>query len=88
MGHFPDFVRALALVKQAAARANARLGHLSPERAEAIDKACIKIAGEPKFHRQFVVDVVQGGAGTSTNMNANEVVANVALEIMGRSRGE
>jgi aspartate ammonia-lyase len=88
VGHFPDFVRALVLVKQAAARANHRLGNLSAEKAEAIDRACDLIAREDRFQAEFVVDAVQGGAGTSTNMNANEVVANVALELMGRDRGD
>ncbi|MEJ0094618.1 MAG: aspartate ammonia-lyase [Methylocella sp.] len=88
IGHFPELVRALALVKQAAARANRRLGHLSVAKAEAIDRACDLIAKDRRFLDQFVVDAVQGGAGTSTNMNANEVVANLALELMGKSRGE
>src|SRR5271154_6574502 len=88
IGHFPDLVRALALVKQAAARANRRLGQLSAGKADAIDRACDLIAGEGRFLDQFVVDAVQGGAGTSTNMNANEVIANVALELMGKARGE
>jgi aspartate ammonia-lyase len=87
IGHFPDFVRALVLVKQAAARANRRLGHLPAAKADAIDHACTLIA-EGKYHDQFVVDAVQGGAGTSTNMNTNEVVANVALESMGRGKGD
>ncbi len=88
VGHFPDFVRALVLVKQAAARANHRLGHLSAEKAAAIDRACDLIAKENRYHDQFVVDAVQGGAGTSTNMNTNEVIANVALETMGRKKGD
>src|ERR1700677_706539 len=88
VGHFPDFVRALVLVKQAAARANRRLGQLPAAKAEAIDRACDLIAGEGRFLDQFVVDAVQGSAGTSTNMNANEVIANVALELMGKSRGD
>jgi aspartate ammonia-lyase len=88
VGHFPDLVRALALVKLAAARANRRLGYLEPAKAAAIEKACLLIAEGGKFHDQFVVDAVQGGAGTSTNMNANEVIANVALETMGRARGD
>jgi aspartate ammonia-lyase len=87
VGHFPEFVRALVLVKQAAARANKRLGHLPAAKADAIDRACDLIAGG-KFHTQFVVDAVQGGAGTSTNMNTNEVVANVALELLGHKRGD
>ena len=88
VGHFPEFVRALVLVKQAAARANHRLGYLSAAKADAIDKACTLIAQNNRFHDQFVVDAVQGGAGTSTNMNTNEVVANVALELMGNPRGD
>lgn len=88
IGHFPELVRALALVKQSAARANRRLGHLSAEKAAAIDRACELIATDKTYHNQFVVDAVQGGAGTSTNMNANEVVANLALEILGRPKGD
>ncbi|WOJ89523.1 aspartate ammonia-lyase [Methylocapsa polymorpha] len=88
IGHFPELVRALVLVKQAAARANRRLGQLPAEKAEAIERACDLIAKDTRFLNQFVVDAVQGGAGTSTNMNANEVVANAALELMGRRRGD
>ena len=84
---YPDLVRALAQIKLAAAQANRELGLLEGERTEAIVAACKEvIAG--KYHEQFVVDVIQGGAGTSTNMNANEVIANVALEILGQQRGE
>jgi aspartate ammonia-lyase len=82
----PDLVRALGMVKKAAARANAELGVLDAKRADAIALACDElIAG--KFHSEFVVDVIQGGAGTSTNMNANEVIANVALEKLGVEKG-
>ncbi|HUI21521.1 MAG TPA: aspartate ammonia-lyase [Methylocella sp.] len=88
ISHFPEFIRALALVKQAAVRANRRLKHLDPQKADAIDHACDLIAKEGRFLEQFVVDAVQGGAGTSTNMNTNEVVANVALEVLGHKRGE
>src|SRR4051795_4156861 len=88
VGHFPEFVKALALVKQAAARANRRLGHLPADKADMIDRACDLIVREGRHHDQFVVDVIQGGAGTSTNMNTNEVVANVALELMGRPMGD
>jgi aspartate ammonia-lyase len=84
---YPDFVNALAAVKQAAAAANEELGLLDRVRADAIDLACREIRGG-RWHDQFVVDVIQGGAGTSTNMNANEVVANRALELMGASRGD
>src|SRR6201996_6920505 len=69
VGHFPDLVCALALVKLAAARANRRLGYLDPVKAAAIERACQLIAEEGRFHDQFVVDAIQGGAGTSTNMN-------------------
>jgi aspartate ammonia-lyase len=87
LSHFPTLIRTLALVKRAAARANARLGLLEPALAGAIDRACQEIA-DGHWHGHFVVDMVQGGAGTSTNMNANEVVANRALELLGRSRGD
>src|SRR5262249_19230984 len=63
-------------------------GYLAPNKADAIERACAIIGNEGKFHDQFVVDAVQGGAGTSTNMNANEVVANVALECMGKAKGD
>ena len=86
VSHFPNFIRAFALVKKAAALTNKELGKLSPERADAIAKACDEIqAGQ--LHQHFTVDVIQGGAGTSTNMNANEVIANRALEILGHSKG-
>ena len=80
-------VNGLAMVKQAAAQANHELGLLDDERAAAIIAACREIiSGE--LHEQFVVDVIQGGAGTSSNMNANEVIANRALEILGHANGE
>ncbi|GEP05769.1 aspartate ammonia-lyase [Methylobacterium oxalidis] len=88
VGHFPELVRALALVKQAAARANRRLGYLAPEKADAIERACALVASEKEYAESFVVDAIQGGAGTSTNMNANEVIANVALRLMGRPLGD
>jgi aspartate ammonia-lyase len=84
---YPDLIRALAEIKHAAARANRELDLLDQERADAIVAACKEIQAG-KLHDQFVVDVIQGGAGTSTNMNANEVVANRALEILGHQRGE
>ncbi|HPW56988.1 MAG: aspartate ammonia-lyase [Thermoanaerobaculaceae bacterium] len=87
LSHFPALVRALAAVKQAAARANLRLGHLPAPIADAIDRACQEII-DGHWHGHFVVDMVQGGAGTSTNMNANEVIANRALELLGHARGE
>ena len=82
-----DLVVALASVKQAAAESNQQLGQLDSEIAEAIIAACIEIRGG-SLHDQFVVDQIQGGAGTSTNMNANEVIANRALEILGHPRGD
>ena len=83
----PDLIAALAAIKQAAAEANRDLGLLDPARAEAIIAACREIRAGA-LHDQFVVDLIQGGAGTSTNMNANEVIANRALEIMGYARGD
>ena len=82
----PALIRAFGFVKKAAARANAELGALDRQRAGAIILACDElIAG--RLHEQFVVDVIQGGAGTSTNMNANEVIANLALEKLGFEKG-
>lgn len=84
---YPDLIRALALVKKAAALTNHELQVLSAERCQAICAACDEIlAGQ--LHEHFVVDVIQGGAGTSVNMNANEVIANRALELMGHNKGE
>jgi aspartate ammonia-lyase len=87
VGHFPELVTALAMVKKAAALANRKLGHLPREKAEAIANACDEIIGG-RLAEQFVVDAIQGGAGTSTNMNANEVIANLALELTGRVKGD
>lgn len=85
--NFPDFIRALAQVKKAAALANNELDLLSDPLRDAITKACdLVISG--KYDDQFVVDMIQGGAGTSTNMNANEVIANLALELMGHQKGQ
>ncbi|MFB9378197.1 aspartate ammonia-lyase [Kineococcus gynurae] len=87
IGADPHLVRALVDVKRAAATANRDLGLLPRDKADAIIAACAEIA-DGALHEQFVVDVVQGGAGTSSNMNANEVVANRALELLGRARGD
>ena len=87
ISNYPDLVRALARVKQASARANAQIGVLDQAKADLIEAVCERIIGG-EFHDQFVVGVIQGGAGTSTNMNTNEVIANVALEMMGRPRGD
>ena len=87
VSHFPKLIIALAQVKRAAARANRQLGALDERRAEAIEQACAEIV-DGALHEHFVVDMIQGGAGTSTNMNANEVIANRALEILGLERGD
>ena len=84
---YPELVQALACVKQAAALANLELGLLDDARAAAITRACEEIRGGALLD-QFVVDVIQGGAGTSTNMNANEVIANRALELLGTAKGD
>jgi aspartate ammonia-lyase len=86
ISHFPNLVRALAMVKKAAAIANHALGHLAEEKAAAIDKACDDVIAGTLDHA-FVVDVFQGGAGTSSNMNMNEVIANRGLEYLGHPRG-
>src|SRR6188768_2150292 len=84
---YPDYVRAYAMVKLAAARANTEVGRMSKEKLVAIEKACqAVIAG--KYHDQFLTDLYQGGAGTSANMNSCEVLANIALEMSGHKKGE
>jgi len=84
---FPALIEALAAVKEAAASTNAELGLLDAEIAETIKRAAQEIRAG-RHHEHFVVDMIQGGAGTSTNMNANEVIANRALELMGKERGD
>ncbi|EKC3559246.1 aspartate ammonia-lyase [Campylobacter upsaliensis] len=85
--NYPFFIKAFAQVKKAAALANKEVGVLDADKADALAKACDRlIAGE--FLDQFVVDMIQGGAGTSTNMNVNEVLTNIALESMGHKKGE
>lgn len=85
--HYPYFIQALAKVKLAAAEANYQLQLLTPEKYQAIAYACEQlIAG--KFLDQFPLDMLQGGAGTSTNMNTNEVICNIALEHMGYQKGQ
>jgi aspartate ammonia-lyase len=87
MSQEPNFVKAFGYVKKAAALANRDLGVLDTTLANAIASACDRlIAGD--MREQFVTDFIQGGAGTSTNMNANEVIANLALEILGHQKGE
>ena len=85
--HYEHFVRALACVKKAAAQANAELGALDRRIADAISNACDEVMAG-KLHDEFVVDMIQGGAGTSTNMCANEVIANRALELLGHQKGD
>src|SRR5258705_5968256 len=87
MSREPYFVKAFGYVKKAAAMAHRDLGVLDPKTADAIIRACDRvIAGDMNDH--FVTDFIQGGAGTSTNMNANEVIANLALEGLGHEKGE
>lgn len=87
LNEYPLFINGLAMTKMATARANHELGLLTDEQFQAITLACREIL-EGRFHDQFPVDMIQGGAGTSTNMNANEVIANRALEIMGHAHGD
>ncbi|MBT3233969.1 MAG: aspartate ammonia-lyase [Calditrichaeota bacterium] len=87
LSHFPVLIESLAIVKMAAARANHDLGLLSKPVKDAIEQACNAIING-KYHTHFVVDMMQGGAGTSTNMNANEVIANRALELLGYEKGD
>jgi aspartate ammonia-lyase len=86
ISHYPRLIRALAYIKKAAALANLELGLLEPHLAQVIAAACDEILAG-KLQTEFVVDVIQGGAGTSTNMNANEVIANRALELLGYAKG-
>ena len=87
LSFFPSLIEALAMVKEAAAEANFGLGLLDAKVKNAIVLACHEI-NSGKYHNHFIVDMIQGGAGTSTNMNANEVIANRALEIMGYEKGD
>src|SRR6187399_1686059 len=84
---YPNVIKALGMVKLAAARANFDCGQFSREILTGMEGACLEIM-DGKLHDEFRLDVFQGGAGTSTNMNANEVIANRALELMGRTKGE
>lgn len=84
----PEFVRGMVMVKKAAALANGELGAIPKEIAEAIVKACDEVLVNGKCLDQFPSDIYQGGAGTSVNMNTNEVIANLALEILGHKKGE
>ena len=87
MCDYPDYVIAMAYVKLAAVETNRELGEINDEICDAMAQACREII-DGKFHEDFVTDMVQGGAGTSVNMNANEVIANRACEILGHQKGE
>ncbi|MBO4966290.1 MAG: aspartate ammonia-lyase [Muribaculaceae bacterium] len=87
LNEYPLFIKGLAITKMAAADANHQLGLLTDEQFKGITQACQEII-DGQHHDQFPIDMIQGGAGTTTNMNANEVIANRALEIMGHKRGE
>ncbi|MEZ6014876.1 MAG: aspartate ammonia-lyase [Planctomycetota bacterium] len=87
ISRYGHLIRALAVVKMAAAKANVDSNNLSPEKADFICRAAQELVNG-RLHDHFVVDVLQGGAGTSTNMNANEVIANRALELMGFEKGD
>ncbi len=87
VGNFPYLIKALAMVKLACAEANYNLKSLDQTKFEAIEYSCNQLI-RGNFHDQFPIDMMQGGAGTSTNMNANEVLANVALEYMGHAKGQ
>ncbi len=87
IGHYRNLIKALGLVKAAAARANGAAGVLSKDKADLIHRAAMDVANG-LLDDQFVVDAIQGGAGTSTNMNANEVIANRALEMLGKEYGD
>ena len=84
---YPRFIESLAIVKLAAAKANLKLKHLTAEKYQAIEFACNEIL-KGRYHDQFQLDMLQGGAGTSTNMNINEVIANIGLEYLGHAKGQ
>src|SRR5215211_7612815 len=87
INHYPGFIEAWAIVKLAAARGNTDVGAMKKEKLAAIEKAATALR-QGKYHDQFQVDWYQGGAGTSTNMNANEVMANLGLELTGHKKGD
>jgi len=87
LSHFPIFIKALAMVKSACAVSNFKLNKLEENKYNAIQHACQQLMND-LYHDQFPIDMIQGGAGTSTNMNANEVIANIGLEYMGHAKGE
>lgn len=85
--NYPFFIKAFAQIKKAAILANKEVGVLDSTKADALAKAADRLI-QGEFLEQFVVDMIQGGAGTSTNMNVNEVLTNIALESMGHKKGE
>ncbi|OFX83855.1 MAG: aspartate ammonia-lyase [Bacteroidetes bacterium GWF2_33_16] len=87
LNFYPVIIQSISMVKLAATQANFELGLIEESIANAIIRACNELING-KFHNHFIVDMIQGGAGTSTNMNANEVIANRALEILGHERGQ
>src|SRR4029079_3099872 len=84
---YPDYVKAYAMVKLAAARGNTQVGRMKPETLAAIEKACQAIL-DGKYHDQFLVDMYNGGAGTSAHMNSHEVIAHIALDMNSHKKGE
>ena len=84
---FPNYIKAYGMVKKAAITANNQLGLVPDDKANAVKQACDEVISG-KWNSEFIVDMIQGGAGTSTNMNTNEVITNRALEIMGHKRGD
>lgn len=87
ISHYPQIIYSLAYIKKAAALTNNELGKIDDEKTKAIVFACDELLDD-KYHDQFIVDIIQGGAGTSTNMNANEVIANIGLQHLGFKLGE
>jgi len=87
LSQFPVFIKALAMVKSACAHANFKLNKIEENKNNAIQYACQQILNN-QYHDQFPIDMIQGGAGTSTNMNINEVLANIGLEYLEHSKGE
>src|SRR5690606_4281103 len=85
--HYPIFIKSLAIVKLAAVEANHELGLINTELKDAISFACHELLAD-KYAKEFPIDMIQGGAGTSVNMNANEVIANIALEKLGYEKGD
>lgn len=87
LSSYPHFIKGLAMVKKAAAKTNYELGLLEQSLYEKISQSCDELM-EGKYHQEFPIDMIQGGAGTSVNMNANEVIANIVLEKLGKNKGD